>query len=82
MEEERKERREGSMKQYPYVQVDIFENTLYPVVRHQFFGKTMHEAKSYFQAHMGTDVFMRSAVKTGYYKDMKVQVKVTEVDGD
>lgn len=70
------------MKNYPCVQVDIFENTLYPVVRHQFFGKTMHEAKSYFQAHMGTDSFLRDAVRTGYYKDMKVQVKVTELNGD
>lgn len=70
------------MKNYPYVQVDIFENTLYPVVRHQFFGKEMHEARTYMQAHMGTDVFLRDAVKTGYFKGMKVQVKVTEVEGE
>lgn len=70
------------MKQYPYIQVDIFENTLYPVVRHQFFGKTMHEAKSYLTAHMSTDSFLRDAVKTGYFKNMKVQVRFEEVDGD
>lgn len=73
---------EKEMKQYPYVQVDIFEDTLYPVVRHQFFGKTMHEAKAYLQAHMGTDSFLREAVRTGYYKNMRVQVKITEIDGD
>lgn len=70
------------MKQYPYVQVDIFENTLYPVVRHQFFGKTMKEAKSYLTAHMGTDVFLKDAVNTGYFKGMKVQVNIIEVDGE
>lgn len=70
------------MTQYPCVQVDIFENTLYPVVRHQFFGKSLHEARSYFQAHMGTDTFLKSAIKTGYYKGMRVQVALTEIDGD
>jgi hypothetical protein len=70
------------MKQYPYVQADIFENTLYPVVRHQFFGKTMTEARSYFQAHMVTDSFLHDAIKTGYYQDIKVQVKIIEIQGD
>jgi len=70
------------MTRYPYIQVDIFENTLYPVVRHQFFGKTMHEAKSYYQAHMGTDSFLREAIKTGYFKGMRVQVSIKEIDGD
>jgi hypothetical protein len=70
------------MKHYPYVQVDIFEDTMYPVVRHQFFGKTMREARAYYTAHMGTDSFLRDTVKTGYFKGMKVQWQIKEVDGD
>lgn len=70
------------MKRYPYVQIDIFENTLYPVVRHQFFGKTLSEARHYLQSHMETDSFMRDAVNTGYFKGMKVQVDIKEVDGE
>jgi len=56
------------MKRYPAIIVDIYESTMYPVVTHIFRGKTMHEAKSYFHAHMKTDSFLRAAVNTGYYK--------------
>jgi hypothetical protein len=70
------------MKQYPYIQVDIYEDTMYPVVSHIFYGKTLTEARAYFQAHMGTDSFLRDAVKTGYFRGMRVQVKMNEVDGE
>ena len=46
--------------------VDIYEPAGvgwdYPVVRHEFFGKTQAEAEGYFNSHMKTDVFMRDCV--------------------
>lgn len=70
------------MKRYPYVKIDIYENTMYPVVSHIFYGKTLKEAKSYVTAHMGTDSFLREAVKTGYYKGMQLQVEIQECSGE
>ena len=70
------------MKHYPYIEVNIYEDTMYPVVSHIFYGKTLKEAKSYLTAHMGTDSFLREALKTGYFKGMKVQVEVKQSDGD
>lgn len=70
------------MKRYPHVRVDIYENTMYPVVSHIFYGKTLKEAKSYLTAHIGTDSFLRDALKKGYWKDLQLQVEIREVDGD
>jgi len=70
------------MKRYPHVRIDIYENTMYPVVSHIFYGKTLKEAKGYITAHMGTDSFLRDAVKTGYWKGMRVQVEISEDDGE
>lgn len=69
------------MKYYPSIVVDIYENGMYPVVTHIFRGKTIQEARDYFQAHMKTDSFLRSAVNTGYYKGMRTPVEMKEVDG-
>lgn len=70
------------MKSYSHVVVDIFESDMYPVVTHTFYGKTMAEARSYFHAHMKTDSFLRAAVNTGYFKDMRVRVGISEVNGE
>lgn len=70
------------MKHYPCIVVDVYERDMYPVVTHIFRGKTMSEAKSYFQAHMKTDSFLRAAVNIGYYKNMRVKTEITEVDGE
>jgi hypothetical protein len=70
------------MKQYPHVIVDIFENGMYPVVSHIFYGKTIEEAREYFKAHMKTDSFLRSAVHTGYFKNIRVKVGIAEKYGD
>ena len=70
------------MKQYPHVIVDVYEHNLYPVVSHVFYGKTIEEARSYLKAHMRTDSFLRSAVNTGYFKDMRVKVGMSEIMGD
>lgn len=70
------------MKNYPYIEVNIYENTMYPVVVHRFYGKTLKEAKSYLTAHMGTDSFLREAVNTGYFKGMRVQVEMLQSEGN
>jgi hypothetical protein len=70
------------MTRYPVIIVDIYERDMYPVVTHIFRGKTMSEVKGYFHAHMKTDSFLRAAVNTGYYKDMRVKTEIKEVDGD
>ena len=70
------------MKRYPHVRIDIYENDLYPVVSHIFYGKTLKEAKSYVTAHMGTDSFLRSALNKGYWQDMRLRVEISEYSGD
>lgn len=69
------------MKQYPGIIVDIYETDMFPVVTHIFRGKTLSEAREYFKAHMKTDSFLRAAVNTGYYKDMRVKTEIKEVNG-
>ena len=70
------------MSKYPYVEVNIYEDTVYPVVMHRFFGKTIEEARGYAKSHMKTDSFMRSAMNTGRFKGIKVKVGVSEVLGE
>jgi hypothetical protein len=60
------------MNLHAYV-VDIYEAAAgdkYPVVQHEFYGRTKDEATGYFQAHMGTDSFMRDCVEEGQWKDV------------
>lgn len=66
------------MSSYPYVQVDIYENGLYPVVQHVFYGKTIQEARGYFKSHMKTDEFMRDAVKYGEWRGIPLRVNIYE----
>lgn len=54
--------------------VDIYEQAAgdaYPVVQHEFFGRERDEATGYFDAHMGTDTFMRDCVRDGHWKDVQ-----------
>ena len=47
--------------------VDIYEpegaGTDYPILRHEFFGRTEKEAEGYFRAHLATDTFLRGCVQ-------------------
>lgn len=70
------------MKRYPHVRVDIYEQTMYPVVSHIFYGKTLNEAKGYMAAHMETDSFLKGAVNKGYWRDLPLQVDIKEYTGD
>ncbi len=50
--------------------VDIFEAGIgleYPVVRHVFAGRTKEEAFGYFEAHLGTDEFLRDCESRGQW---------------
>ena len=57
------------------LRVDIYEpagaGMGYPVVSHVFYGKTKKEAQGYFDAHMGTDSFMRQCVEKGRFADFR-----------
>jgi hypothetical protein len=64
------------MKEYRYVQVEIFESgSKYPAVSHIFYGETDEEAEGYLKSHMKTDSFLRAAVHTRRYKGMKLKVE-------
>ena len=47
--------------------VDIYEpegaGNDYPILRHEFYGKTQQEAEGYYEAHLGTDEFLRGCVQ-------------------
>ena len=46
--------------------VDIFEESVgldYPVVRHEFYGRTKSEAIGYYRAHLKTDRFLDGCVR-------------------
>ena len=66
------------MMKYPYVKIDIYENNQYPVVSHIFYGKTRKEAYEYFQAHMETDSFLRSAVLYQKFQGMLLHVDMSK----
>ena len=57
--------------------VDIYEqgNDEYPVVRHEFIGRTPEEAKGYFHAHTETDVFLAGCLK-GHFKDFACRAEM------
>jgi hypothetical protein len=64
---------------YPHVIVDIYERTVYPVVSHVFYGKTIEEARGYMRSHMKTDSFLRAAINSRKYKGINLKVGITEV---
>lgn len=65
------------MMKYPHIQVDIYEEGRpYPAVSHIFYGKSQKEAQGYLNAHVGTDSFLRAAIKTGKYQDMNLRVEI------
>lgn len=52
-------------KLWAYV-VNTYEKEVgdaYPIVQHVFLGKTKEEALGYFNAHLGTDEFLRGCVE-------------------
>ena len=49
----------------------IFEEAsayAYPIVVHQFYGRTQEEAEGYFRAHKRTDEFLRGCDDKGKWK--------------
>lgn len=60
--------------------VDIYEpqgaGTDYPILRHEFFGKTRQEAWGYYQAHLGTDEFLRGCVERSRWKRVKCAAEI------
>jgi len=66
---------------YPYVEVNIYEDAKYPVVMHRFYGETIEEARGYAKSHMKTDSFMRGAINTRRFKGIKLKVDISEVHG-
>ena len=58
--------------------VDIYEpagaGRDYPVVRHEFFGKTKDEANGYFEAHLGTCRFLRDCVTKSRWKTVTCEI--------
>lgn len=56
--------------------VDIYEPTVgfdYPVVRHEFVGKTREEARGYYNAHLGTCTFFSACIQTGDFDGLRCQ---------
>ena len=55
--------------------VDIFEKQhRFPIVRHEFRGKTQEEALHYFESHMAADDFLYDCFEKGLY-DKKVKCR-------
>lgn len=57
------------MKRFRIVQ-DIYEgDELEPTLTHVFYGETRERAREVYQAHMGTDAFMRACVTRRQFRD-------------
>jgi hypothetical protein len=60
--------------------VDIYEpegaGLDYPILRHEFYGKTREEAWGYYQAHLGTDEFLRDCVTARRWQSVKCQAEI------
>jgi hypothetical protein len=56
------------------IRVDIFEpagaGADYPVVRHEFTGKTEREATGYLNAHLKTDSFLRACIARSDFRGL------------
>ena len=46
----------------------------YPVVQHNFFGRTKNEALHYFDSHMKTDAFLREGIEKGKYRGITLAI--------
>lgn len=54
------------------LQVDIYENEMdYPLVIHQFLGRTQKECKDILAAHMRSDSFLRGCLEKHRYSDVR-----------
>lgn len=49
------------------LRIDIYEKKPYPVVRHEFRGRTVEEAKRYAMAHAKYDSFLQECVLSGRF---------------
>lgn len=65
------------MTRYPYIQVDIYESEVFPVVTHIFRGNTKKQAQGMMNAHMGTDKFLRDALNKQNYNGIPLRVEVS-----
>jgi hypothetical protein len=56
--------------------VDIYEPSVgydYPVVRHEFVGRTREEAQGYHDAHLHTCTFFRQCIEQGDFDGLKCE---------
>ncbi len=64
------------------VRVDITEAATgyaYPVVRHEFYGRSPEEAWGYHDAHKGADQFLTGCEDSGSFRgSVKCRAKITE----
>lgn len=55
--------------------VDIYEpegaGNDYPILRHEFYGKTKDEAEGYYDAHLQTDEFLRGCVQRSAWRKVR-----------
>lgn len=63
---------------YPYVEVNIFEEEIFPVVMHRFYGKTIKEAYGYLKSHMKSDKFLYAAMRVGNWKGIPLHYTYKE----
>jgi hypothetical protein len=61
------------------ITVEISEDASagYPIVVHEFLGKTREEAEGYLEAHQGSDSFLRDCLHKGRWHDVSCRAKVT-----
>lgn len=62
------------------IRLDITEAATkhkYPVVRHEFRGKTVHEAQRYLASHMKTDAFLRKCVLSGKFGEVDCRATIS-----
>lgn len=55
---------------------DTYEAKPYPVLTHEFRGRTRKEAEGYFKAHLTTDRFLRACTEDGRFMDFKCRTVV------
>lgn len=53
------------------LQIDIYEKKPYPIVRHEFRGRTIQEVRQYAVAHAKNDRFLLECLVSGRFDNLK-----------
>lgn len=72
------------MRRLYVIRVDIAEAATgyaYPVVRHEFIGRTRAEARRYLRSHLNADAFLRGCVERGSFARGKVRCAASLTEG-